>query len=165
MANSDIIGSAKNKIIKEFIKDKDIIKAIGSPTLSENKPEQYVNTHIFNFNQNPYTLKDVSTFITVQVHIPKAFDYQKTFVTPEIEIWIVSHERHMVVDNVPKVTENRNDYLSELIDRKLNGRSDFGIGTLKLTYNVEFSYQNDYLYRKMVFETKDLNDSLCEREY
>ena len=66
----------------------------------------------------------------------------------------------MVVDNIPKITENRNDYLSELIDAKLNGRSDFGIGELQLASNVEGSYQQDYVYRKMVFTTKDVNDSL-----
>lgn len=164
MANSSIIGNAKNKIIKEFIKDKDIIKAIGSSTLNENKPEQYINKHIFNFNQNPFTLTAVETFITVQVHIPRSFDFNKTFIIPQIEIWVVSHERHMIVDNVPKVIENRNDYLSELIDKKLNGRNDFGIGTLQLVSNIEGSYQADYLYRKMIFETKDLNDSLCNKE-
>ena len=70
----------------------------------------------------------------------------------------------MVVDNIPKITENRNDYLSELIDAKLNGRSDFGIGELQLASNVEGSYQQDYVYRKMVFTTKDVNDSLCDKD-
>ena len=70
----------------------------------------------------------------------------------------------MVVDNIPKITENRNDYLSELIDAKLNGRSDFGIGELQLVSNVEGSYQPDYVYRKMVFTTKDVNDSLCDKD-
>ena len=70
----------------------------------------------------------------------------------------------MVVDNIPKITDNRNDYLSKLIDNKLNGRSDFGIGELKLLSNIEGSYQKDYVYRKMVFECSDLNDSLCDDE-
>ena len=70
----------------------------------------------------------------------------------------------MVVDNIPKITENRNDYLSELIDAKLNGRSDFGIGELQLASNVEGSYQQDYVYRKMVLTTKDVNDSLCDKD-
>ncbi|MEN2589359.1 hypothetical protein, partial [Acinetobacter baumannii] len=73
-------------------------------------------------------------------------------------------EKHMIVDNIPKITENRNDYLSELIDAKLNGRSDFGIGELQLASNVEGSYQQDYVYRKMVFTTKDVNDSLCDKD-
>lgn len=162
MANSSIIGISKNKIIREFIKDPVLLSAIGSPDADKLKPEEYLNTHIFDYAQNPYTLNTVMTFITVQVHIPQTFDYGKTFVTPTVEIWIISHERHMNVDNVPKVTENRNDYISEIIDNKLNGKSGYGTGRLKLTSNVEGSFQQDYVYRKMVFETTDLNTSLCE---
>jgi hypothetical protein len=164
MANSSIISKSKNKIIKEFIKDTLLLQAIDSPTLDLKQAEKFIGTHIFDYNQNPYTLNNIETFITVQVHIPHIFDYNKTFVRSTVEIWIVSHERHMIVDNVPKVTENRNDYLSELIDKKLNGRNDFGIGTLQLTSNVESSYQADYLFRKMIFETKDLNNSLCNED-
>ena len=56
----------------------------------------------------------------------------------------------MKVDNVPKINVNRNDYLSNLIDKKLNGRSDFGIGEVTLQSNIEGSYQKDYLYRQIL---------------
>ena len=160
MANSSIIGIAKNRIIKEFIKDKEIVAAINSHQVTSS--EKLVNTHIFNYHQNPYTINTVETFITIQVHIPQSYSFNDgTFVKPTIEIWIISHEKHMVVDNIPKVTDNRNDYLSKLIDKKLNGNSGFGIGKLKLISNVEGSYQQDYVYRKLVFECLDLNDSMC----
>lgn len=162
MANSSIIGKAKNKIIKEFIKDDTIIQAIGSSTVTS--AEKLVGTHIFNYHQNPNTINTVETFITIQVHIPQSFYNNTIFISPTIEIWIISHEKHMVVDNIPKITDNRNDYLSKLIDNKLNGRSDFGIGELKLLSNIEGSYQKDYVYRKLVFEGTDINDSLCEDE-
>ena len=166
MANSSIIDKAKNKIIKEFIKDKDIIKAIDSSNVTSS--EKLVGTHIFNYHQNPNTINTVETFITIQVHIPQSFSYYKNnnkiFVKPTIEIWIISHEKHMVVDNVPKVTANRNDYLSMLIDDKINGRSDIGINNLLLIENIEGCYLQNYLYRKMVFEGQDLNDSLCDDE-
>lgn len=163
MANGSFIGKAKSKIIKEFIKDKDILTAIDSD-IDINESEKYVNTHIFNYHQNPHTLNTVITFITVQVHIPQVnwHDFNPVYVRPTVEIWIISHERHMYVDNVPKVTQNRNDYISELIDIKLNGRSDFGIGNLELTTNVEGSFQYEYLYRRMIFTGRDLNNSLCE---
>ena len=162
MANSSFIGKAKNKLIKEFIKDESIVKAIGSSITS---PEKLVGTHIFNYHQNPNTLTTVDTFITVQVHIPKSFYGDTDFVKPTIEIWIISHEKHMKVgDEAPKVTQNRNDYLSELIDNKINGKSGFGIGTTKLLSNVEGSFQQDYLFRKMIIECKDFNLSLCEDE-
>lgn len=162
MANSFIISKAKNKIIKEFIKDKEIVEAIDS---HEFAGEKLINTHIFNYHQNPDALHNVGTFITIQVHIPAPF-FSDTdiFVSPTIEIWIVSHINHIVVDNIPKVTSNRNDYISMLIDKKLNRSSGFGITDLVLRSNVEGSYQKDYVFRKMVFEGKDISSSLCDEE-
>lgn len=163
MANSTFIGKAKNKIIKAIIKDNDIITAIGSE-ISTTTPEKYIGTHIFNYNRNPFTLNKAITFITVQVHIPQVRDRNGTFVSPTIEIWVVTHEDHMNVDNVPKVNQNRNDYIGELIDKKFNGTNGFGIGTVYLQSSYEGAFQQDYLYRKLVFVGTDLNDSLCDEE-
>ena len=168
MANSSIIRKAKNKIVKEFIKDKEIVAAINSSSVKFNEPEKLVNMHIFDYNQYPHTLNNVGTFITIQVHIPQSYNNSHNssiiHVQPIIEIWIISHEKHMVVDNVPKVTQNRNDYLSELIDRKINNKRGFGIGETTLLSNVEGSFQQDYLFRKMTFQCLDLNASLCEED-
>ena len=169
MANSSIIRNAKNKIIKEFIKDQKIIDAINSSEVKPNEPQKLLYKHIFDYNQNPHTLNIVGTFITIQVHIPQNYynDYygnSAIHVKPTIEIWIISHERHMRVDNIPKVTQNRNDYLSELIDKKINGKTGFGIGETKLLSNIEGAFQQDYLFRKMIFECLDFNDSLCDDE-
>lgn len=165
MANSSIIREAKNKIIKEFIKDTDIVAAINSSTVKPNESEKLINTHIFNYNQNPHTLNIVGTFITIQVHIPQSYynEYNTsvTRVKPTIEIWIISHEKHMSVDNVPKVAQNRNDYLSELIDKKINGKTGLGIGETVLLSNIEGAFQQDYLFRKMIFQCIDFNWSLC----
>lgn len=165
MANSSIIRKAKNKIVKEFIKDQEIIAAINSSEVKPNESQKLINKHIFDYNQNPHTLNIVGTFITIQVHIPQSYynDF-KTRVKPTIEIWIISHEKHMIVDNVPKITQNRNDYLSELIDKKINGKTGFGIGETTLLSNEEGSFQQDYLYRRMIFQCLDLNSSLCEDE-
>lgn len=163
MANSSFIGKSKNKIIKAIIKDRDIITAIGS-TIPVTSPEKYIGTHIFDFNRNPFTLNESITFITVQVHIPKYADYMGTYVAPTIEIWVVSHENHMSVDNVPKVTENRNDYISELLDKKFNGSSGYGLGKIHLQSNFEGAFQQDYLYRKLIFVGEDVNNSFCEEE-
>lgn len=163
MANSSFIGKAKNKIIKEFIKSDSIINAIDYKEMK--KPQDLVGKRIFDFHQNPNTINTVMTFITVQIHIPQSYRFEsKILVQPQVEIWIISHVSHMVVDNIPKVTENRNDYLSRLIDDKLNGRNDFGIGELSLISNIEGSYQADYVYRKMIFQGMDFNDSLCDKE-
>jgi len=165
MPNSSIIASIKTRVVKELINDDLIIKAIDSPKITN--PEELLYTHIFDFNQNPHTLNTAITFITIQVHIPDNYnlnDSNYTFTKPTLEFWIISHEMHMAVKNIPKVKINRNDYISELLDLKFNGRSDFGLGVLKLTSNIEGSFQKDYVFRKMVLETKSINTSLCEIE-
>lgn len=164
MANSSFIGTTKNKIVKEFIKDKNIEAAIGCD--KNDTGEKLVGTHIFTYHQNPNTINACQTFITIQVHIPQSYGYvnNTAYVSPTVEIWILSHEKHMNVDNVPKITENRNDYLARLIDEKLNGRDDFGIGKLTLVSNIEGSYQKDWLYRTLVFKGTDVNNSMCEFE-
>ena len=163
MANSTIIGKIKRQIIKNFIKDVDIVNAIDSPDVTNF--EQLIGTHIFDYNQDPNTLNKVITFITIQVHIPEnRYAKDDVFVSPIIEVWIISHEKHMIVNNIPKVKENRNDYLSVLIDKKINGKFNYGIGKLVLVSNIEGSFQQDYLFRKMTFRATDLNNSMCEDE-
>ena len=163
MANSTIIGKIKRRLIKEMIKDESIINAIDSPDVVV--PDKLIGTHIFDFNQDPNTLQKVITFITIQVHIPEnRYSNDNFFVSPTIEIWIISHEKHMIVDNVPKVKENRNDYISTLLDKRLNGKYNYGIGKIVLVSNVEGSFQQDYLFRKMTFKGVDMNSSVCEDE-
>lgn len=164
MANSFIVGDAKNKIIKEFIKDEEIIKGIDPVNITLDNSEKLINKYIFNFSQNPDTVHDVETFITVCANITNRHFANNRYIDAAIEICIISHEDHMKVDNVPKVTENRNDYLARLIDRKLNGTSKIGIGKLELARNVEGSIQQNWMYRQLVFEVIDLNNSYCRKD-
>ena len=163
MANSSSISELKNKVIKDLINNDAIVSAIDSPDIKVS--EKLFDTHIFDYNRNPYTINKAITFITVQVHLPEAFHYESNdiFVKPTIEIWIISHFEHMRVKNIPKVKTNRNDYLSMLIDNELNGKN-YGFGGLKLGLNIEGTFQMDYSYRKMTFTTIDLNNSLCNED-
>ena len=176
MANSSIISRMKDKLITEIINDEALFYAIDSPTIKKlEDADRLVGTHIFNYHQNPLTLKEVQTFLTIQMHIPKTYGANNTWVSPRLEIWIISHQDHMEVDNIPKITANRNDYISQLLDQKFNGRREIGVSKqaknnlnlfdkLDLISNVEGALASDYLYRQMIFEVKDLNDSLCDEE-
>lgn len=81
----------------------------------------------------------------------------------------------MKVNNIPKIQDNRNDYISKILDKKFNGRDTLGgskndennlhlYGKLELIVNIEGAYNKDFLFRQLVFETVDLNRSLCEKE-
>lgn len=173
MANSSLVSDLKKAVIAELINDESIFYAIDSPHIS--KPEnadELIYKHIFPYHKNPETITETITFLTVQVHIPKTYDRNNTWVVPRLEVWILSHDAHMKVNNIPKISDNRNDYISKLLDKKFNGRDTLGVskndknnlhlyGKLDLVSNVEGAFSKEFLYRQMIFEMKDLNNSLC----
>lgn len=162
MANSSIIEDIKDRVVKDIIQDDLIIKVIDADV---EYADDIIEKNLFTYNKNPITIQDSITFLTVQVHIPQSYSNKK-WVRPILEIWIISHNKHMAITNIPKIKSNRNDYLSQLLDEKFNGRKDLGFGTMMLETNVEGIHpdNNNFVYRRLLFETKDLNNSMCYDE-
>lgn len=160
MANSTSISELKEKVVKAISNDDALFYAFDAKDC-ENGGD-LIGSHIFKYNRNPETIKDVRTFMTVMVHT-KARDRNGTYVTPVLELWIYAHNDHM--DMNYKITkDNRLDYISGLLDIKFNGSTEYGgIGKLQLMSNSEGTYNADFLYRRLIFETVDINDSMCER--
>lgn len=158
MANSTIVSELKEKVVMAIAKDNDLFYAIDAPDC-ENGGD-LINTHIFRYNKNPDTITKVITFITVMAHT-KSNAKNNDFVIPALEIWIYSHDDHMNMDS--KITkDNRNDYISKLLDEKFNGSTEYGgVGKLKLISNSEGTFSSKFLYRRLIFETIDINDSFC----
>lgn len=160
MANSSVITELKDNIIDAITHDDALFVAIDPSDDCENGGD-LANTHIFRYNKNPNTITETITFLTIMTHA-NARDTNKSFMTPTLEIWIYSHNDHMNIRNIPGIHDDRNDYISKLLDLKFNGKSGFGgSGTLVLTSNVEGTYNEKFLYRRMIFETFSLNKSMC----
>lgn len=159
MANSTSISEFKEKIVKAIAKDDTLFYAFDAKDC-ENGGD-LMGTHIFKYNKNPETITETITFMTIMVHT-KSRDRNGSFVTPTLELWIYSHNDHMKMDH--KITkDNRNDYISMLLDEKFNGSTEYGgIGKLRLVSNTEGVFSSEFLYRRLIFETVDLSDSMCE---
>lgn len=134
MANSSFITLLKRKIKSEIVNDELIVKVFGSPNYDSKdldfSAEDVGNNYIFTWNQNPETITEVITFVTLQVNIQRR-DYRNindNFVKPTLIINIFSHNNHLKLN--PKefqgIAANRNDYLSQLLDNKFNGRISLG---------------------------------------
>lgn len=159
MANSTSISKFKENVVQAIAQDTTLFYAFDAKDC-ENGGD-LIDTHIFKYNKNPETITETLTFMTVMVHT-KARDRNGTFVTPTLELWIYSHYKHMKMDS--KITkDNRNDYISMLLDDMFNGSTEYGgIGKLQLVSNTEGTYNDKFLYRRLLFETVDLSDALCE---
>lgn len=163
MPNSSIIDDMKTRVQDAILADPLLVKAIDAKDVTEDNVADLIGTHIFTFAQNPNLVQSSETFLTIQVHIPQYDSPDYRWVHPVLEIWIISHNRHMRVDNIPRIRANRNDFISQLLDEKFNGSTDFGYGQMFLQLNTEGVHgdNSDFLYRRMVFVTKDLSRATC----
>lgn len=160
MANSTSISEFKKRVMDAITHDDTIFYAFGAEECENGGDLK--DTHILTYNKIPETVEEVATYMTIMVHT-KSRDRNGTFIIPTLEFYIYTHYKHMKMDR--KVTkDNRCDYLSMLIDDMFNGSTKYGgIGQLNLTLNAEGTYNKDFLYRHLIFETIDLNSSLCEK--
>lgn len=160
MANSTSISEFKERVMDAITHDDTIFYAFDAKDC-ENGGDLIDKDYILTYNKIPETVTTVSTYMTIMVHT-KARDRNKTFVTPTLEFYIYSHFKHMKMDR--KITkDNRCDYLSMLIDDMFNGSTKYGgVGELKCILNQEGTYNKDFLYRHLVFETIDINNSACK---
>lgn len=163
MPNSSIIEEIKEKAVNEIISDPLIVRAIDAEGIDIDNSFELIGKNIFTFAQNPNAISTASTFITLQVHIPQYSSPENRWVHPVMELWIISHNLHMRVNNIQKIRSNRNDFISQLLDEKFNGSTNFGFGQMVLQLNTEGVHGDnpDFLYRKMVFVTKDLSRTQC----
>ena len=158
MANSTSISDFKERVMDAITHDDAIFFAFDAKDCENGGDLE--NKYIFNYNKIPETVVKTDVYITIMVHT-KSRDKNGTFVSPTLEFWIYCHDKHMKMDR--EITkDNRCDYLSMLIDNMFNGSTEYGgIGQLKLTLNTEGTYNKDFLYRHLIFETIDTNNSMC----
>lgn len=172
MANSKIISELKSKVTKDIINNDEIVKAIDCPDMDKENWESIylINSKetidmgftpvIFREHQNQNIITDAVTFITMEVNIPQTDKYS-IYAYPILEIWVVSHNKHNRIDNIQGVKDNRNDYISILLDEMFNGKKA-GYGDITLKSNTAGVYDDNFVYRRLVFEGIDINNSLCE---
>lgn len=176
MANSELISDLKSAIVKELVNDEGLFYAIDSHDITNPKQaNKLMYKHIFPYHRITQTVTETDTYLTFQVHIREMSSWNKRWISAILEFYIYSHDKHMKVENIPKVTDNRNDYIGKLLDKKFNGRSSFGNNkdsandirlyeSLDLTLNEEGVTQQGFLYRHLMFKTKDLNNNPCNRD-
>lgn len=178
MANSEFITQFKQKVKNEIINDPLMVHAFGSPNYDPEdldfSGEDVGDNHIFTWNRNPDVVTESITFMTILVNTAVK-RYDNKWMIPKLEIWLYTHDEHMKLDpkDFPGIAANRNDYLSQLIDLKFNGRNILGgetdkdkirlVDDLLLTTNTEGVTIGNFAYRHMIFETKDMNSSMCSR--
>lgn len=160
MANSNSITEWKDLAISKFLGNEDIIKALD--VLPEEIEAGLTYARVFPHLYIPDTTEEAICFINVEVTIPDIAD-DGFWIYPQMIVDVIVHQDRMRLD-IPGVSATRADYLSQLVDKELNGSTEFGVGKLVLISNEPGSVNDKFRFRRLTFEARDLNEGLCEDE-
>ncbi len=160
MANSDSITEWKDIAISRFLGNEDILMALD--VTDDEIEEGLTYKRIFPHLYIPDTIEETSSFINVEVRVPD-ISSSGVWVYPELIVDVIVHQNKMKLD-IPGISATRADYLSQLIDRELNGSMDFGVGKLVLVSNEPGSVNDKFRFRRLTFEAQDVNSTMCDEE-
>ena len=166
MANSSLVMQAKINILIALQNDERIVEALDLH--DDENAEDLMGVRLFPYWFVPQTQETVKTYICVEAGIDAleksraSTVNEKVYDIATIKVYVISHQNDLYM-NKAGVSAIRTDYLSCLIDEKLNGSTDFGLGTLQRISNDPFSLKdNIYRCREIEFRAYDFNDDMCE---
>ena len=141
----------KNQLINDMLTNEDIIKLLADDAGTLRPPEEIMYSQVFPYEYVPDVVEHGQTFICCEVDIRSV--QSKTFLTPEIYIWVFTHKSKV------RLPEGgvRTDRLASEITKVINGSRMYGLGELEL-YSVErFAPISDYQGRILTFRARDFN--------
>ena len=157
MPNSSCITQWKRRILSELQNDDEILEALGT---TEEEREDLIYTRIYPHYYIPETVTEVTTYIMVEIDI-RSLSRTNVYSYPMITFVILAHQDDMKLE-LPSVSATRIDYLGELLDRKYNGATGFGVGKLELKQNYAGNLNDTFRTRTLVFQGMDVEQNVCE---
>ena len=165
MANDKIITTFKNKIIEQLQQDEAIVNSLD---INENEDkEDLTYVRLFPYYYIIPTQEDAKTYIFVEIGVEAVQDRFNTFKNDIVYdkcivyIYVVAHQNVMRMETAGQ-SAVRIDYISQLINKKFNGKHIAGIGTLQRVSNMPRSLNDTYRQREIIFEVLDFNKEMCD---
>ena len=141
----------KNQLIDDMMSSEEIVKLLSDDSGTVKTPEELVYSQVFPYEYVPDVVEHGQTFICCEVDIRSV--QSKTFLTPEIYIWVFTHKSKV------RLPEGgvRTDRLASEITKIINGSRMYGLGELELYSVKRFAPISDYQGRILTFQAKDFN--------
>lgn len=162
MPKEDIIGKTKKQVIKDIVKDVYIMEAMGNEL--DGSFDEAIYKYIFPYYHVIGTIQEAHSYICMQMDMMERerWDDEDNPLLRRyaLTLYIIVNQSIMQMPLTGGV--DRLDYLSNLVVNKFDGRSDFGIGELKLVQNQENSLDQNHRLRILTFITKDTVGTFCE---
>lgn len=140
----------KNRLIKDLLTDKEIVKLIDPNNMYDNPLDMVYDT-VNPYEFYPETIEKGKVYVCCDVDI---FDVgKKPIYSLALYVWVFAHK------SVLKLPEGgvRTDALCNKIDEKINGSTYYGLGQLELHQVRRFAPMLDYTGKVLTYHTTDFN--------
>lgn len=140
----------KNTLMKDLLKDEEIVRLI-SDTVPVENGRSLAYKQVFPYQYIPETTEEGKTYVCFDVDIYAADS--KTFLIPVLYIWIIAHKSQM------RLPEGgvRVDALCNKICEKINGSRFYGLGSLEIYGCKRYAPQTDHIGKQLIFHTREVN--------
>lgn len=152
--NSREISTYKKKIIKQLITNPTIVSLL-DPKGEFEYPDDLINTRIFRYGKIPGTSQEVGAYITITINSLSPTSKNDLVKNVEVTMRAVCSEALMNIDGR---SEDRIDLMSSELDEMFNESYDFGVGYVTLVSNKEYTLNDSYFFRELIFRTMNLNN-------
>lgn len=156
MSNEQLLGldeffDYKNQLIDDMLTNETVVKLLSDDAGTMCDPKELMYSQVFPYEYVPDVVEHGQTFICCEVDIRSV--QSKTFLTPEIYIWVFTHKSKV------RLPEGgvRTDKLASEITKTINGSRMYGLGELELYSVKRFAPIADYQGRILTFQAKDFN--------
>lgn len=147
-------GTYKEAISLLFINSDDIKELILGSNYPEEDIDKLMYTYIFPYLYVDRTQDKQLSFICFDIDSPRTRDFLiKDMI---VTVCVYCHKGIMKYSR-EDFCGTRADILADMVDRCLNGSSDFGIGKLKLDSVTSFLEGENYYGRKLIYSVPDFH--------
>lgn len=140
----------KNQLLDDLLTDEEIVHLIDEDVTLEDA-HTLVWDRVMPVEFYPETVEKGRVYLCCDVDIRKV--YNSTFYAPTLYIWVFVHK------DLLRLSEGgvRTDKLCHLIDKKINGSFQYGLGKLELQSVNRFAVMSDYTGKVLAYEARDFN--------
>lgn len=157
MANLTEITAYKSRMMQTFCTSSELTPLLSVEGEEEMTGKALMYSRVFPYAHVPNTVENAKSFVCFKVDaLSVKSDVIKTI---QITIYCISHQNLL---RLPDGRGLRTDVMASLVDKLMNGSSEYGLGTVELISSKEFNPITNYCGRESVYRVKDFNRDMCE---
>lgn len=157
MAHLKEISAYKSRMMQAFCTSKELTPLLCVDGEDELTGKALMYSRVFPYAHVPSTVENAKSFVCFKVD---AISVKSAVIkVMQITVFSISHQSLL---RLPDGMGLRTDVMASVVDKLMNGNTEYGLGTVELISSKEFNPITNYCGRESVYRVTDFNRDMCE---